>query len=326
MTSKSDSEPREPARPAFQGLDRLDPAVVAALPPMRVALAAETLPMIRASLNERRAQFVAGFDTGFVSVEHGAVRTPERPVDVRVYRGTAERSAPTLAFFHGGALVMGNLDTDHLRCVALARDSGCVVVSVDYRLAPEFPYPAALEDCASVVAALAARPEELGVDPTRLAVGGNSAGAGLAAAIALRLRDEGGPALCLQLMHQPMLDWSCATPSMKEFTATPAFDAEGARFSWHGYLAGRPATAYAAAAAADSLAGLPSAYLCCSEVDPLRDEAIDYARRLVEAGVSVELHLVPGTCHGFDSLVPAHPRSVRALADEAAALRQAFGA
>jgi acetyl esterase/lipase len=307
-----------------QGIERLDPEFVAATPLYRVLLTDETLPVARRSLDERRAAFVAEFDTGRVIVESSTVELPDRTVDLRVYRGSPELQAPVLVFFHSGALVMGNLDTDHARCVAMARDAGCVVVSVDYRLAPEHAYPAALDDCVAVVRAVATEPERFGVDPGRLAIGGNSAGAGLTAAVALRLRDEGGPRPCFQLMHQPMLDSSCATPSMKEFVATPGFDSESARFSWDGYLRDQPVTAHASPSRAESLAGLPPAYICCSELDPLRDEAMEYARRLVEEGVPTELHLLAGTCHGFDSFAPAHALAVSALDEQSAALLRAF--
>jgi acetyl esterase/lipase len=305
-------------------MDRLDPRLLAEVSFDRVRLSLGTLPVVRRSLDERRAQLVAECDSGSVSVESSAVELPDRSIGLRVYRGTSERPAPVLVYLHSGALVLGNLDTDHERCLVLAREAHCVVVSVDYRLAPEHPYPAAFDDCAAVVEALADDPGSWGVDPERLAVGGNSAGAGLAAAVALRTRDRAGPRLCFQLLHQPMLDSTCRSSSMAEFVATPGFDSGSARFSWGAYLGGRPATAYASPSSARSLADLPRAYVSCAEVDPLRDEGMDYARRLIAGGVPTELHVVPGACHGFDTLAPRYPPSFRAVEQQSDALAQAF--
>ncbi|SEO49363.1 alpha/beta hydrolase [Trujillonella endophytica] len=307
-----------------QALDRLDARLVAEATLFRVPLTVESLPVIRQSLDARRAEQAAATDPGGVAVEDSSVDLAGRAVPVRIYRGTADRSAPVVLFFHSGGLVLGNLDTDHARCLALAAVAECVLISVDYRLAPEHPYPAAFEDCVGVTEAVLADPGAFGVDGARLALSGSSAGAGLAAAVALALRDRGGPQPVFQLLHQPMLDDATATPSMREFVATPGFDSESARFSWDGYLAGRPAEAYASPARAESFAGLPPAHICCSAVDPLRDEAIDHARRLLEAGVPTELHVVPGTCHGFDSFAPNHPFAVRETAAQVDALRRAL--
>ena len=227
-------------------------------------------------------------------------------------------------FFHSGGLVLGNLDTDHRMCVALAAGARCVVVSVDYRLAPEHRYPAAIDDCTDAVCAWTADARANGTDLERLAIGGNSAGAGLAAAAALRLRDQGGPALRFQLLHQPMLDASCSSPSMAEFTQTPGFNSQSAIWAWASYLGDHRVTPYASAAAALTLTGLPPAYLCCSELDPLRDEALDYAQRIVQDGVATELHLVPATCHGFASIAPGHPISMAQQEAEVAALARAW--
>jgi acetyl esterase len=307
-----------------QGLDRLDPEFVAQTTLFRVPLSDETLPAIRQSLNDRRAEQARTLDPGQVVVERGSLALPGAEIALRIYRGTTQAIAPAVVFFHSGGLVLGNLDTDHARCVALAGGAQCVLISVDYRLAPEHPYPAAFEDCSAVTAAVLNNPDGYGVDPARVALSGSSAGAGLAAAVSLRLRDQGGLQPCFQLLHQPMLDHSCATESMREFVATPGFDSESARFSWAGYLAGRSAEPYISPAWAASLAGLPPAYVCCSEVDPLRDEALQYAQRLVRAGVPTELHLVAGTCHGFDSFGPNYSQSITELQLQVAALRRAF--
>ena len=307
-----------------QGMDRLDPELAASGALVFSVLGPDTLPGVRESLDARRAALVAEMPLDGVSVEASHVTIGDRNISIRIYRGTTERPAPTLFFFHSGGLVLGNLDTDHRMCVALARGAQCVVISVEYRLAPEHPYPAAIDDCVDAVCAWAADAGANGTDLERLAIGGNSASAGLTAAAALRLRDQGGPVMRLQLMHQPMLDASCSSPSMAEFVETPGFNSQSATWAWASYLAGRPVTPYASPAAAPTLAGLPPAYICCSELDPLRDEALDYARRLVQDGVATELHLVPATCHGFAAIVPEHPLSQAQQAVEVAALARAW--
>jgi acetyl esterase len=142
--------------------------------------------------------------------------------------------------------------------------------------------------------------------------------------VSLWLRDHDGPRPLLQLLHQPMLDASCATPSMREFTQTPGFDSSSARFAWSSYLGDQRATAYARPACADSLRLLPPTHLTCSELDPLRDEGLGFAQRLVHAGVATDLRLIAGTCHGYDSLVSDAGVSARTVAEQVQALRAAF--
>jgi acetyl esterase/lipase len=294
------------------------------LPPM--ALTPELLAPVRASLTERKAAETARTDPRGVAVSDGVVPVADRAVRVRVYRGTAAASAPWVLWIHSGALLLGNLDIDNRKCLDLARMAECVIVSVDYRLAPEHPYPAALDDCFGVLSAVLRDPVEHGVDASRVAIAGCSAGAGLAAALALRARDElPDHPLRLQLLHQPMLDARCGTASMAEFDTTPYFDSPSARFAWHAYLAGPegPGT-YGSPAEHPSLAGVAPAFVCCAEVDPLRDEGVEYARRLWAAGVEVELHVYPRTCHGFDSVAPDAPGSLRSAAEQAQVLVRAL--
>ncbi|WP_131805975.1 alpha/beta hydrolase, partial [Mycobacterium alsense] len=192
----------------------------------------------------------------------------------------------------------------HRQCVELARRARCAVVSVDYRLAPEHPYPAALDDAVAVLRWVAVNAAELGVDPARLAVGGSSAGAALAACLAQGAADGSLPAVAFQLLHQPVLD-DRETASKAEFCTSPAFDGEAAEHMWRHYLGPDNAGAGSAVPARrDELRGVAPALITCAEVDPFRDEAIDYALALLRAGVSAELHVFPRTCHGFDSLLP----------------------
>ncbi|MQY08836.1 alpha/beta hydrolase [Actinomadura macrotermitis] len=248
---------------------------------------------------------------------------------VRVYRPVdADAPAPVVLDFHGGGFVMGSLDSEHRRALDLARRTGFVVISVDYRLAPEHPFPAGLEDCYEALCWTVENATELGVDPARLAVAGGSAGGGLAAAVTLLARDRGGPAIAFQLLICPALDDRMRTRSAASFTDVPAFDSAAAAQMWPLYLPagldGVDEPAYAAPARAADLSGLPPAYVLTAEHDPLRDEGNRYALGLLDAGVPVELHHVPGTFHVFDHVAPDAGISRRARAEMAAALVRAL--
>jgi acetyl esterase/lipase len=217
-------------------------------------------------------------------------------VPVRIYRPTDAQGA--IVWMHGGGFVMGDLETEHPWAIRIASGSGAVVVSVGYRRAPEHRFPAALDDAYAALAWTAAHAAGLGIEPQRVAVGGHAAGAGLAAAVALRARDQAGPSICYQLLNQPELDDRQATWSARNFVETPFMTRDKVAASWAHYLGSAPATAYAAPARADDLAGLPPAFVGTAELDPDRDEGIEYALRLLHAGVPVELHQWAGTFHG----------------------------
>ena len=238
-------------------------------------------------------------------------------VPVRLYRPRLEGDLPGLLYLHGGGFCLGDVAMEHGGAVQLAHALGAVVVSVDYRLAPENPYPAGLEDCYTGLRFLASLP---GVDAARVAVHGQSAGGGLAAATALLARDRGGPAICFQSLGIPELDDRLETTSMRSFVATPLWSRPQAELSWAYYLAGQDADGYAAPARSENLAGLPAAHVTTMELDPLRDEGILYALRLLGAGVSVELHSYPGTFHG-SALFADAAVSRRMAADLVTALR-----
>jgi acetyl esterase/lipase len=204
-------------------------------------------------------------------------------------------------------------------------DTGAVVVSVEYRLAPEHPFPAGLHDCFAALTFVADAALELGVDQERIAIVGTSAGGGLSAATALMARDRGGPALCFQMLHIPELDDRLETHSMQTFVDSPIWNRPLAVQSWQAYLGAdaNEVSPYAAPARAEDLAGLPPAYISTAENDPLRDEGILYALRLLQAGVSVELHQFPGTFHG-SALVTTAEISKRAQRESATVLRRAL--
>ena len=238
---------------------------------------------------------------GMHIADHTVPAEPDVPV--RIYRTRQAQGA--IVWLHGGGFVMGDLQTEHPWALRIADASDAVVVSVGYRLAPEHPFPAALDDAYAVTCWIAAHADELGIDPARIAVGGHAAGAGLAAAVALRTRDRQGPSIRFQLLSQPELDDRQLTWSARNFVDTPFMTRDKATTSWRHYLRSTPATAYAAPARAENLSGLPAAYITTAEFDPNRDEAIDYGQRLLQAGVSVELHQWPGTFHGSQAILSA---------------------
>ena len=276
-----------------------------------------TLPN-RGSLNRRRRDEAQAVDITGVAVEDTVADT----VPVRIYRG-GPSPAPTVIYCHSGAFVLGNLDVDHRQCVELAKRGRCTVISVHYRLAPEHPYPAALDDAMTVMEWAADNGTGLDVDTSRLAVAGSSAGGALAARLVQRAAAGSAPRVVFQLLHQPVLD-DRPTPSTEEFDSAPGFDRPAVTLMWQHYLAGRPASADAAPARAVELAGVPATLITCSELDPLRDEAVDYAVRLVRVGVATELHVFPGTCHGFDAFAPEWDTTQQLFELQGTALRRAF--
>lgn len=301
--------------------------VVGALPPLDPGDYVATRAAMAAAL---RAAWPDGAPRDErVAVEDRTIPGPEGapPVPVRIYRPRGEGAKGAYVYLHGGAFVLGDLDGAHRRALPVAAEAGCVVVSVGYRLAPEHPFPAGLEDCYAATAWTVEHAAELGVDPARVAVGGDSAGGGLAAGVALLARDRGGPALALQLLNYPALDDRLATASMRRFVEAPVWDAPRTAVSWRLYLGEAPGevSPYAAPARAADLSGLAPAHVVTCEVDPLRDEGIEYARRLLAAGVPVELRNVAGACHSYDGIGVASALGRRGLAEYAEALRRALG-
>jgi acetyl esterase/lipase len=260
-----------------------------------------------------------------VAIENRTVPGPAGApaVPVRVYRPLhATDVSPGVVYFHGGAFVVGDLETEHANCLHYCGELACVVVSVDYRLAPEHPFPAGAEDCYAALCWTVEHAHDLGLDAARVAVGGSSAGGGLAAAVALMARDREGPALCFQLLVYPVLDDRGITPS-SAFQDVPVFNGQAAEWMWRHYVGEDAAdvSPYAAPARALDVSRLPAAYVLTCELDPLRDEGIDYAVRMARAGVPVELHHFAGTFHGFDGIAPDTAVGRRAVHDRTEALR-----
>ena len=268
-------------------------------------------------------------DTTGVHTEDRMIPGPAGAPDVRVrvFRPESRPTgAPAILSIHGGGFVLGTIDMENAGATRLVQELGVVVVSVDYRLAPEHPYPAGVEDCYAALTWLHANTTDLGVDAARIAVMGTSAGGGLAAGLALLARDRGGPALCYQFLAIPELDDRLETVSMTQFVDTPMWNRPNAVLSWKMYLGEAtpsPTPPYAAPARADDLSRLPPAYVSVAEFDPLRDEGVIYALRLMQAGVSTELHAFPRTFHG-SGMMPGAAVSRRQAAETLAVLRKAL--
>jgi acetyl esterase len=220
---------------------------------------------------------------------------------VRAYRPVLAETLPALVFFHGGGWTIGDLDTHDVLCRQLAVGARCAVFSVDYRLAPEHPFPAAVEDCYRATRYVFCHAEELDIDAGRIAVGGDSAGANLAAVVALMARDEGGPPLACQLLIYPATDQRCQMPSHERNGQGYLLTTEGIRYFRASYLpdAKDRIDWRASPLLAASHARLPPAFLLTAGYDPLVDEGAAYARRLAAAGVNVAHREYPDMVHGF---------------------------
>ena len=249
-------------------------------------------------------------------------------IPVRVYRPTLEQDLPALVYFHGGGFVICNLDTHDRLCRNLANASGAVVVSADYRLAPEHKFPAAAEDAYAATCYVAEHAAEFGVDPNRIAVGGDSAGGNLATVVALMARDRGGPSLKFQLLIYPVVDIDDDSPSMREYGHDHFLTRESMDWFIESYI-GREEdrrSPYASPWYASDLRGLPAAMVITAECDPLCDQGEAYARKLQSAGVPVVLKRYEGMIHPFFSLAGIIDAGRTATADAASAVRQALNA
>jgi acetyl esterase/lipase len=248
---------------------------------------------------------------------------------VRIYEPVSrdETELPALLWIHGGGYVMGHPDFDDNLCQEFVKVAGCIVVSPDYRLAPEHPFPAGLEDCYAALVWMTRAADELKIDVSRIAIGGASAGGGLTAALALLARDRGGPAICFQMPLYPMIDDRNVTPSSHEITYPGVWNRQNNLAAWKMYLGGPgegDISPYAAPSRARDLSGLPPLSTCVGQLDPFRDETIEYVARLAQAGVEVEFHLYPGAYHGFEHAEPQAEISIRARNDYVNALARAF--
>ena len=260
------------------------------------------------------------------TVEMREVDGPAGKIPVRIYTPAGKAPRPGIVFFHGGGFVVCDLDSHDATCRELANGADCVVVSVDYRLAPEAKFPAAPEDCYAATQWVSREAEQLGIDPARIAVAGDSAGGNLAAVVAMMCRDRGGPSLVHQLLIYPVTDNRFDTTSYKDNGSGYFLSANMMRWFWHHYLDSEADgdNPLASPLRARDLSGLPSATVLTAEYDPLRDEGCAYVKRLQEAGVATAHTNYPGVFHGFIGMTEQIPRARQAVEEACAALRKAF--
>jgi acetyl esterase len=265
-------------------------------------------PYEEMNVEQARATYAAGREATqgpphpVAATEDFTVAGPGGPLAVRLYRARPreEGPAPLLVYFHGGGWVLGGIDSHDGLCRRLAAASGCAIAAVDYRLAPEHPFPAAPDDASAALGALAGMAVELGIDPARIGIGGDSAGGTLAAAAAIKARDAGGPKLASMLLLYPVCDMAMEAPSHEEFARDHLLTGDTLRWFGRQYLRDAdPHDPRASPLRAARLDGLPPAFVLTASHDPLRDEGEAFARRLVEAGVPATIWRVPGMLHGF---------------------------
>jgi len=271
---------------------------------------------------------LAGLTEGpeVAKVETREMDGPAGKIRVRIYWPAGNGPKPGLVFFHGGGFVVCDLDSHDATCRELANGADCVVVSVDYRLAPEAKFPAAPEDCYAATQWVSREADQLGIDATRIAVAGDSAGGNLAAVVALMSRDRGGPSLVHQLLIYPVTDNRFDTTSYKDNGSGYFLSANMMRWFWHHYLESEAdgENPLASPLRAGDLSGLPPATVLTAQYDPLRDEGRAYAKRLEEAGVATTHTDYPGVFHGFLGMTAQIPRARQAVDESCAALRKAF--
>ena len=255
----------------------------------------------------------------------GPENAPE--LRVKIYEPIEKNELlPAVLMIHGGGYVGGTVEHLDVRSENLVTISNCIVVSVDYRVAPEYPFPAALEDCYATLVWLSGNAAKLGVDPSRVAVFGSSAGGGLTIALSMLARDRGGPAIAFQVPIYPMIDDTCGTRSCKEVTDARVWNYSNNLFCWDMYIGAdrSDVSYYAAPSRAVDFSGLPPAYVCVGELDPFRDETIDYVTKLSRHGVPVEFHLYSGCFHAHQEIVPTAEISKRTKMEYYLAVKNAL--
>ena len=261
------------------------------------------------------------------AVEDLSVPGPDGAIPIRVFTPAGRGPFPVLVWFHAGGWVLGNIEMSDATCRHLTHEAGCVVVSVEYRLAPEAKFPAAPEDCYAATRWVAESGDRIDVDATRIAVGGDSAGGNLAAVVAQMCRDRGGPSLAHQLLVYPVVERNLETPSYRENKEGYLLSMAMMEWFWGHYLRDQSEAdePYVAPIKAKDLSGLPAAHVITAQFDPLRDEGESYAQRLMEAGVPTRCERYDGMIHGFFGMAAVVDKAKTAIAEASKELRKAFG-
>jgi acetyl esterase len=305
----------------------LDPQAKALIDMMKSAPSfSELTPTAaRKQMNDMRALRNAA-PVAVANVEDRKIPGPAGSIPVRVYTPAGKGPFPVLVFYHGGGFVIGDLESHDGLCRALTNGAGCVTVAVDYRLAPEAKFPAAVEDCYAATRWVSENAAQLNADANRLAVGGDSAGGNLSAVISIMARDAKSPKIMFQLLIYPATDITCSAPSHRtntEYVLTPG----DIRWFMGHYLRNDAdiRNPQASPSFAASFNGLPPALIITAEFDPLRDEAEDYGQKLRAAGVAVQVSRYEGMVHGFVSMGDMLDKGKQGAAEAAAALKKAFG-
>ncbi len=264
-----------------------------------------------------------GPKTPVAGVQDASAAGPHGNIPLRIYTPGGRETYACLVFFHGGGFVIGSIETHDALCRAMASAAGVVVISVDYRLAPEHKFPVAADDAYAATCWIVENAERFNIDPGRIAVGGDSAGGNLATVAAMMARDRGGPRLAFQLLLYPVTDADLERASYREYAQGYLLTRSAMAWFWNHYLSNPDERQhpYAAPLQADDLSGLPPALVITAECDPLCDEGEAYARRLTEAGVPVTLTRYPGMLHGFIRRANLLTQGRNALAQIALALR-----
>lgn len=302
----------------------LDQMAAAGGPPME-QMTPQELRADRAAQADAMAA-LAGPIQQVARVEDRTIPGPAQPIPIRVYWPETTKHLPALVYFHGGGFVIGNLDSVDRTLRALTNASGCVVISVDYRLAPEHKFPAAVEDADAALRYVAEHPDEFDIDPKRIAVGGDSAGGNLATVACLIARDRGGTQPAFELLVYPLVDYQDQRPSLREFAQGYFLTRPMLDYFWAHYLE-KPADGqhpHASPINAASLAGLPPAMVITAECDPIRDQGEAYAKRLLESGVPVSSKRYEGAIHVFFNLAGVVDLGKQAIEDAGAALKAAL--
>lgn len=306
----------------------LDPQAKAFLDQLAAAGAP---PLHMLSVEEARQAIIELFATKgepepVGKVEERLIPGPVGQIPVRIYTPQGSGPFPVLVYFHGGGWVIGDLETHDPTCRALTNAADCMVVSIDYRLAPEHKFPAGPEDCYAATQWVAGHASSINSDPARIAVGGDSAGGNLAAVISLMARDHGAPSLVYQLLIYPVTDYAFDTPSYRENADNYFLTKDSMACFWNYYLRDEAdgQNPYASLLRAQNFHGLPPTLIITAEYDPLRDEGETYAARLREAGVPVVCTRYNGMIHGFFGMPDVIDQAKKAMEEAAAGLRSAF--